>query len=404
MGQISFPSNISVMQVLFRFTHNTTIFIFLQVIFQILLTFPLSSCKLHSGSAHVCKEEVLLSITIKDIARQAGVSHSTVSRALRGSPLISDETSRRIHQIAGELGYFPSGPARSLKTNRSRALGVIVNRIDDPFYSEILQGIEEAAQERGYSLVMAASQRDPGREKDIIRGLRERRVDGVIICSGSFNPGQQREMLDYGIPIVIINNQSTEYYRYSVYHDDIDGSRQVTRHLIKLGHRKIAYLGNSLSGRTTLDRQRGFQEELKASGLTVPAEYIHQVPGGSPEQGLQGVQHYLDLPEVPTALFCFNDLLALGVLKGLRQAGLAVPDDISVAGFDNIELSFYTTPPLTTLDQPKWYIGSQAAGLILNLLVPPDGHKPPEQAIQILKGKLLVRESTAAPPPVQARA
>jgi DNA-binding LacI/PurR family transcriptional regulator len=312
--------------------------------------------------------------------------------------LISEETSQRIRQIAVDMGYLPSAAARSLKTNRSQALGVIVSNIDDPFFSEILQGIEENAQERGYSMIIAASQRDPEREANIVRDLRERRVDGVIICSGSFSAEQQREMLEYGIPIVIINNQSAEDYRYSVYHDDVDGSRQVTRHLIALGHRRIAYLGNASSGRTTLDRQTGFREEMASAGLTVPNEYIFEVEGGGPKNGFNALDHFLGLPNPPSALFCFNDMMAIGVLKGLHAAGLSVPQDISVVGFDNIELSIYTTPPLTTVDQPKRYIGQEAARLLLDLLDPQSGEDPPDQAIQILKGKLLVRESSAPPP------
>ena len=333
-------------------------------------------------------------ITIKDVAKRAGVSHSTVSRALHGSPLISDETVERIRQLANEMGYSPSAAARSLRTNRSHALGVIVSTIDDPFFSEILQGIEEIAQEHGYSMLMAASQRDPKREQAIVQDMRERHVDGLIICSASFSAEQRRKLLEYGIPIVMINDQAAEEYRYSIYHDDVDGSRQVTRHMIELGHQHIAYLGNSLSGRTTLDRSTGFRQEMDAADLTVPAEYIHEAPGGRPEDGLAAVGHFLALPKRPTAIFCFNDMLAIGVLNGLHKAGIRVPEDISVVGFDNIVFSEYTNPPLTTLDQPKRYIGAEAARLILGLL---DNAETLEQQIQKLKGKLLVRQSTAPP-------
>ena len=336
-----------------------------------------------------------MSITIKDVAKQAGVSHSTVSRALHGSHLISDETVERVRQIATAMGYFPSAAARSLKTNRSHALGVIVSSIDDPFFSEILQGIEAIAQERGYSLLMAASQRNPEREQAIVQDMRERHVDGLIICSASFSAEQRRKLLDYGIPIVVVNNQAAEDYRYSIYHDDVDGSRQVTHHLIELGHQRIAYLGNSLSGRTTLDRIIGFRLEMKNAGLAIPTDYIHDVPGGRPEDGLAALDHFLNLPERPTAIFCFNDMLAIGVLNALQAAGIRVPEDISVVGFDNIVFSAYTNPPLTTLDQPKRYIGAEAARLVLDLL---DCEEIIEQQIQKLKGKLLVRQSTAPPP------
>jgi DNA-binding LacI/PurR family transcriptional regulator len=337
-------------------------------------------------------------VTIKDIAKQADVSHSTVSRALHDSPLIAKDTSDRIRQTALELGYLPSAAARTLKTNRSQALGVIIRSVDDPFFGDILQGIEEVAQANGYSLFMAASQQTRGREQSIIQAMVERRVDAIIICSTPVSIEQSRQLARFGVPIVVINNQAAEEYRYSIYHDDVDGSRQVTRHLIELGHRKIAYLGNSSSGRSTLDRLTGFQQELKAAGLSIPSGYIHQVPGGGPVEGLSGLSHFIDLPERPTALVCYNDMMAIGVLKGLQQAGIRVPKEISVTGFDNILFSAYTNPPLTTFDQPKHYIGAEATRLVLGLLKPEAGNKTTDEPeIRRLRGKLLVRNTTASP-------
>ena len=333
-----------------------------------------------------------MATTIKDVARRVGVSHTTVSRALRGHSLISAETSQRIRQAAAELGYRPSAAARSLKTNRSQVLGVIVSSLDDPFFSEILQGIEDSAQEGGYSLFIATSGRDPQREQKIVQTMMEHRADGVIICSTSFSAGQGHQLLDYGFPIVVVNNQSLEGFRYSIYHDDVDGSRQMTRHLIGLGHRRIAYLGNALSGRTTLDRLSGFRLEMESAGLPVPEEYVHQVAGGNPEHGLGGTGYFLGLPVRPSAIVCYNDQLATGVLKGLHDAGLEVPGDMSVTGFDNITISAYTRPPLTTFDQPKRFIGMEAARLLLGLLK----HELDEgEKVTVLKGKLLVRASTA---------
>jgi len=339
-----------------------------------------------------------MTTTIKDIAKRTGVSHSTVSRALRGDPLISFETTSRIRQAANEMAYLPSAAARSLKTNRSQVLGVIVSSIDDPFFSEIVFGIEEAAQEAGYRLFMAASQHDPAREQKIVQAMMEHRTDGVIICSSSFSPNQGRQLLDYGFPIVVVNHQGAENFHYSIFHDDVDGSRQVTRHLIELGHRRIAYLGNSLSGRTTLDRLTGFKAELQAAGLTVPLEYIHHVAGNDPQFGMDGSKFLLKLELPPTAIVCFNDMLAIGVLKGCREVGLNVPDDISVTGFDNITFSAYTHPPLTTFDQPKQSIGSEAARLLLDLLDTNPDDKVFQPKEIILKGRLLVRNSSAAPP------
>jgi len=344
-------------------------------------------------------------VTIKDIAKQTDVSHSTVSRALNGSPLIAKNTAERIRQTALKLGYLPSAAARSLKTNRSHALGVIVSSVEDPFFGEILQGIEEVAQKSGYSLFMAASQRDPEREQAIVQAMSEHRVDGVIICSASFKAEQRRQFLTYGVPIVVVNNQAAEDYRYSIYHDDVDGSRQITRHLLDLGHRRIAYLGNSSSGRTTLDRLTGFQYEMDTAGLTVPPDHIHEVSGGGPEDGLFGLNHFLSLNDRPSALVCYNDLMAIGVLKGLLQAGIQVPNDISVTGFDNILFSAFTNPPLTTFDQPKRFIGAEAARLVLELLNRPPADNSSEQhtvapgvstgKVRMLKGRLLVRETTS---------
>jgi DNA-binding LacI/PurR family transcriptional regulator len=339
-----------------------------------------------------------VSITIKDIAKEAGVSHSTVSRALRGSSLISEETTKHIQQTALQLGYLPSAAARSLKTNRSQALGVIVSNIDDPYFSEILQGIEEVAQGNNYSLFMAASQRNPDREGIIIQSMRQHRVDGVIICSTTFSDEQSQHFSKYGIPIVVVNNQAAEDYRYSIYHDDVDGSRQLTRHLIDLGHRRIAYLGNCHSGRTTLDRLAGFRQEMESAGLPVPHNYVYEISGSEPEKGILAVDHFLGLPDRPTALVCFNDMMAIGVLKSLQSRGVHTPEEFSVTGFDNIVFSNYTNPPLTTFDQPKRFIGQKAAELILSLLNSTSKTVVLEQKIQILKGNLLVRESTAPPP------
>ena len=175
-------------------------------------------------------------ITVKDIAHKAGVSHSTVSRALNNSTLISEEVAGRIKRLAFEMGYFPSAAARTLKTRRSRVLGVILTSLDDPFFSEILQGIEDGIQGSGYSLFIAAAHGDPERERGIVQAMVERSAEGVIICSPSFGEEQSGKLLQYGAPIVVINNQAVEDFRFSIYHDDVDGSRQITRHLIELGH------------------------------------------------------------------------------------------------------------------------------------------------------------------------
>jgi len=335
--------------------------------------------------------------TIKDIARHAGVSHTTVSRALHDSPLISSETIERIREIAAELGYRPSVAARSLKTNRSQALGVIVSHIADPYFSEILQGIDDVAQEYGYSLFIASAQHDPRREKAILQTMRDHRVDGVILCSPHFTAEESRQLHSYDIPIVAINNQSAEEYQFAIYHDDVDGSKQATQHLIRLGHSRIAYLGDASSGRTTEERLSGFRKAMNEARLTVLGEYIYQLPGNSAEQGLAGAEYFLNLHLKPSAVICYNDMMAVGVLKGLLQGGLHVPVDMSVTGFDNIQYSSFTHPPLTTIDQPKRFLGAEAARMMLAQLKLGNTHLLNENMVRRLKGMLLIRQSTAPP-------
>jgi DNA-binding LacI/PurR family transcriptional regulator len=337
-------------------------------------------------------------VTIKDIARQAGVSHPTVSRALRDHPDIAPETTTRIKQIALDMGYMPSAVARGLRTRRSEALGVIVTRIDDPFFSEVLEGIENALHPAGYSLFVAASQRDSSREQSIVKAMGERRVDGLIICSTPFSSKHSRQIQRYGVPCVVVNNQSAEEYKYSIYHDDRYGSRRLTRHLLDLGHKKVAFLGNIHAGKTTQDRLNGFRDEMTAAGLDIPAGYIHDGPNGRPEGGLAGARHFLQLAELPTAVVCFNDMMALGLIYGLYEAGLQVPKDCSVTGFDNIGISAFTTPGLTTFDQPKYHLGFEAASMMLRLLnkqMEFDDQTSPQ--IIVLRGELLLRASTAPP-------
>jgi DNA-binding LacI/PurR family transcriptional regulator len=338
-----------------------------------------------------------MTATIKSIAKLTGVSHSTVSRALRGSSLVAKDTAQYIQRVAGEQGYLPSAAARSLKTRRTQALGVILSSIADPFFAEILFGIEEYAQESNYSLLIAASQHDLMKERRIVQAMVEQRTDGLIICSSLFSQSQVSQLLSRGFPVVMVNQQAAENYNFSIYHDDLDGSRQITRYLISLGHKRIAYLGNANSGRTTQDRLAGFMAEMDESDLVVPDEYIHHVAGGDPELGRDALAHFLALDTPPSAIFCFNDMLAVGVLKGCEECGIEVPRQLSVAGFDNIAYSAFTTPSLTTFDQPKRDIGREAARLLLDLLSSDQQGLPQIQQVKVLQGKLLVRESTGSP-------
>jgi DNA-binding LacI/PurR family transcriptional regulator len=286
--------------------------------------------------------------------------------------------------------------ASGLRKTHSKVIGALVRRIDDAFLAEVLQGIEDVLYAEGYSLFVAASHRDPEREKVVFRTMSERRVDGVLICSTEVDQAHLHQLSQFGIPTVLINNLATEDTTHSVCHDDVSGGFDVTRHLIELGHTQIAYLGNKRSGRITKDRLQGYKQALTQAGISLRPEYIVAAPNGTTEGGAIGTEELLKSEPRPTGIVCFNDILAIGTMYALRKAGLGVPEDCSVTGFDNIPLSKHINPSLTTFHQPRNELGVEAAGMMLRLLNRKNRNVNAAEVIT-LRGKLVVRESTVAP-------
>ena len=336
---------------------------------------------------------MLVPVTIKDIARRARVSHSTVARALRDHGAISPRTADRIKRLALRMGYVPSAAARSLKTSQSRALGVVVTNSADPFLSEVVRGIEDVALQAGYSLCLTASHPAGAREHSVLRALAEHRIDGAIICSSQVGPADLAGLEKFGVPLVLVNNDVPGDFAYSISHDDVWGGRLVTRHLLELGHKRAAYLAKA-EGRASLVRYAGYVAEMAAHGLPVWPAWRLEGPNGRPESGRLGAEAFLALSPRPTALFCFNDLLALGALQRLKLGGLRVPEDVSVAGFDDVFVAEYADPPLTTFVQPKHQLGRDAAELMLGLL---KGAALDRPRVKTIRGELRVRASTAPP-------
>ncbi len=339
-----------------------------------------------------------MAVTIKDVARQAGVSHPTVSRALRGDPLVAPETAARIKDIASELGYVPSATARSLKTSHSRVVGVIVNRISDAFYSEVLDGIQDTCYANGYSLFLASADNNLEREKALVHAMTERRVDGLIVCSTFASQQYSAQLIAHNTPLVVVHSRGSDRGANAIYHDDRYGSRQMTRHLIDLGHRHIAFVGNARAGRESEERLKGFCEEMQAARLAVPSRYLVNARTGQLTFSVDVVLTLFEDGSRPSGLVCFNDSIAISAMRMLQDAGWRVPEDCSVVGFDNISLSAFVTPPLTTFDQPRYQLGQEAAHMILRLFGGKSRRElnvPPE--VITLRGEILVRASTAPP-------
>lgn len=332
-------------------------------------------------------------ITIKDIAKIANVSHTTVSRALRGHPAISAETIARVQEVAHELGYIPSAAARSLKTNRSHVLGVIVQRIADPFFGEVLDGIQDVLQQASYSLFISSPGDVPEYEEAAIQAMIEQRIDGLLVCSAFLNQESYQKLESADVPLVIVHNYAPEDFKYSIYHDDFQGGKIMTTHLIQLGHTRIGYVANSQTGRISRQRLAGYRAALEEAKLPFEAAYVVDAKMNTLKGGVEAAQELMNLIDMPSAIFCYNDFIAIGVIQALQQAGIQVPDQCSVAGFDNISLTQYVQPSLTTFDQPKYYLGTVAANMMLKLLSNDLQGLPTEMIV--LRGKLIVRHSTA---------
>ena len=326
-------------------------------------------------------------ISIKDIARSAHVSHSTVSRALRDSALINPETRARIHRIAGEMGYTVSAVGRSLVTRRTNMIGVVVTTIADPFAGEVVSGIEEFAHKHDYSVILAASHSDADRELRAVHSFQEHRVDGVLVMASRIGPRYLQMLSEMKIPIVLINSHHAGEFIYSVRIDDLAGARLATKHLVDLGHQRIAYIGDKFGYQSDMERLTGYRETLEEADLGFEPELITHCDG-TPAGGRDAMLRLLKLPNPPTAVFCYNDREALGAMRALNERGLRIPADISVAGFDDLFLASFASPPLTTVRQPKREMGAAACEILLQLMA---GEKPRSRVVQ---GELVIREST----------
>ncbi len=331
---------------------------------------------------------------IKDIAERAGVSVATVSRALSGSSLVTDETRKRINALARELNYRPNVSARNLRTRRSMSVLLVVRDVGNPFYLEILKGVEATAREAGYAVLMGNTENDPDREVEYFNMLRDGHADGMILMTGKLPPPEPGESADLShLPVVIALEMIEGSGFPHVQIDNVAAAEAAVDHLIALGHRRIAHIAGPLPEVMALHRRDGYRAAMKAAGLAVPEGY--EVRGDYLlESGEACASDLFALPEPPTAIFAANDEMAYGAIHALRRLGREVPGDVSVVGFDDLYLSKAFYPPLTTVSQPRADIGRTAMSQLLNVLS--DGDVAAEPAI-VLPTTLNIRGSTAPP-------
>lgn len=336
-------------------------------------------------------------VSIADIARAAGVSHTTVSRALHESPLISEATRRRIQLLASEMGYTPNAIAQSLQTRQTSTIGLVVTSIADPFFSDVVKGVEEVTRTAGLSVFLSASYNDPDQEMAIIETFYRRRVDGILIAASRTTNYRQR--LDHvHVPTVLINSQADSQAKLLrwVCVDDCKGAQIAVEHLLQLGHRSIGYLGVPSRPRSNQQRLLGYQNMLKAHGIPYCEEWVVTTAGEemSVEEDVIIGQTLLPLllNAGVTAVFCYNDMVAIGVLMACRERGIPVPQKLSVIGFDDINVASYVTPPLTTIQQPKVQLGRLAAQMLLDYQEHLLNNCPGEN--HLLSPTLMLRAST----------
>lgn len=332
---------------------------------------------------------------IKDIAQKLGVSPATVSRALGDNELVAKETRERIRDAARELGYRPNVSARNLRTRKSMAVLLVVRDIGNPFYLDILKGVDAAAREAGYSVLMGNTEDDPARETEYFDMLLDGHADGMILMTGKL-PGEadlgKRKLSQLPVVVALEIIEEAPFPRVQI--DNVAAAREAVQHLIDLGHRRIAHICGPLPEILSARRREGYRAAMAAAGLDIPEGY-EQRGDFLLHSGRRACHALFELADPPTAVFTANDEMAFGAIHELRSMGRDVPNDVSIVGFDDVYLSQAFYPPLTTVSQPRTRIGRSAMTILLRMLSGGTGPREP----LVLPTTLEVRGTTAAPRP-----
>ncbi len=333
------------------------------------------------------------SARLADVARSAGVSLSTASRALAEPGIVRDDTREKVEKAAARLGYMPHGAARALASRRSRTIGAVLPTVDNPIFASATQAIAQELSASGYTLLLAAFDYAPDTEVAVTRALLERGVDGLVLVGADHQRELFQAVEQAGVPCEFTWTLDSSGYRHCVGFSNRLASAQVTQHLLELGHKKFAVLSGHTAGNDRArERLAGVREALAARGLKADGRIVETT--FSLGHGRAALRELLERPEGLdfTALVCGNDLLALGAMLECRERGIRVPEDLSITGFDDIELAAELPPGLTTLHVPSGEVGRRAAARLLERLA---GRKVPrEDKVPV---ELVVRGTTAPP-------
>ncbi|HET8823194.1 MAG TPA: LacI family DNA-binding transcriptional regulator [Thermoleophilaceae bacterium] len=334
-------------------------------------------------------------VTLRDVARVAGVHPATVSRALNEETraLVNEATARRVLKAAEKLGYQPNPIARGLKTNRSYTIGVLIPDLTNPLFPPILRGIEDRLETAGYTPLTANTDNDPERELLDAQAMRARQVDGIIAATARRDHGLHDALLEAGIELVLVNRRQEELPVSSATADDTLGMRLAVEHLLSLGHTRIAHLAGPLDYSTGLDRHESFLETMRAAGVDPDPDLVLVAEVFREPEGERLCGQLLDEGREFTAVAAANDLLALGCYDAFAERGVRCPEEVSVVGFNDMPFTARFAPPLTTIHIPHYEIGAAAAELMLERLG--DGDSPTREIR--LEPSLVVRQSTSAP-------
>ncbi len=331
---------------------------------------------------------------IQDVAREAGVSTATVSRALSHPGMVADATREAVLKAVRKTGYRVHQAARNLRRGRTGAIVALVPNIGNPFFSQVLAGIESVAARHGYSVLVADTSRPQNRHEQVSAYQHNDRADGLIVLDGrlALDFGRKKRIDETRPPIVFACEWSDDIAFPSVMIDNRVGARKAIEHLYALGHRKIGHVSGPQGNVHTQARYEGMREKMRELGLVIRPEWF--LNGDfTLQSGLDASARWLAMREKPTAVFCASDEMAFGFISGLKAGGYGVPDDVSIVGFDDIDISRCFIPALTTIRQPRLEIGTIAANMLIELIASPN--EPLAEPQCSLPVDLIVRESTA---------